>query len=64
MKPKDRLIRLLDQVESHVERLRKDAVQLEEEKDNLMSTLDSLRNSELIDELDESTYSSMHEFQL
>ncbi|XP_044735938.1 BAG family molecular chaperone regulator 2 isoform X2 [Chrysoperla carnea] len=53
MKAKDRLVRLLDQLESHVERLRKDACHLEEEKDTLLSTLDTLRNSDLLQDLTE-----------
>ncbi|PSN34410.1 hypothetical protein C0J52_20638 [Blattella germanica] len=52
--PKDRLVDLLDQVEMHVERLRRDALKLEEEKDTLLTTLDTLRNSEMMIELSES----------
>ena len=54
--PKDCLIDLLDQVEMLVERLRKDALKLEEEKDTLLTTLDTLRNSEKIVELEDSRY--------
>lgn len=56
--PKDRLLGLLDQVEAHVERLRKEAAQLEEEKDTLFTTLDTIRNSDLLVTLDESKYST------
>ncbi|XP_069690499.1 BAG family molecular chaperone regulator 2 [Periplaneta americana] len=52
--PKDRLVDLLDQVEMHVERLRRDALKLEEEKDTLLTTLDTLRNSEMLIELSDS----------
>ncbi|KAJ9577311.1 hypothetical protein L9F63_006150 [Diploptera punctata] len=52
--PRDRLIDLLDQVEMHVERLRREALKLEEEKDTLLTTLDTLRNSEMMIELSES----------
>jgi len=51
--PKDRLLELLDQVELHVERLRKEAGQLEEERDTLFTTLDTIRNSELLATLDD-----------
>lgn len=52
-KPKDRLVSLLDQIEMHVEKLRKDASRLEEEKDTLLSTLDTLRNNETLISLEE-----------
>lgn len=51
---KDRLIELLDQVEMHVERLRKEALKLEEERDTLFTTLDSVRNSDVLSSLVES----------
>uniref|UniRef100_A0A1B6M1T6 BAG domain-containing protein n=1 Tax=Graphocephala atropunctata TaxID=36148 RepID=A0A1B6M1T6_9HEMI len=50
--PKDRLLDLLDQVEIHVERLRKEAGKLEEERDTLYTTLDTIRNSDLLATLD------------
>lgn len=53
-KPKDRLVNLLDQIEVHVEQLRKDAWRLEEEKDTLLTTLDTLRNNEILSGLEES----------
>lgn len=49
--PKDRLLDILDQVEAHVEKLRKDTLLLEEKKDALFTTLDAIRNSELLLEL-------------
>ncbi|XP_043266496.1 BAG family molecular chaperone regulator 2 [Venturia canescens] len=52
-KPKDRLLSLLDQVEMRVEQLRKDAVRLEEEKDAMLTTLDTLRNNEMLIALEE-----------
>ncbi|KAI8420296.1 hypothetical protein MSG28_008825 [Choristoneura fumiferana] len=51
--PKDRLIAVLDQVEMRVERLRRDTVRIEEERDSLLSTLDSVRHSELLMEVTE-----------
>ena len=57
-KPKDRLVSLLDQIEVHVEQLRKDAWRLEEERDTLLTTLDTLRNNEILSGLDESKYLS------
>lgn len=50
-KPKDRLVGLLDQIEMHVEQLRKDASRLEEEKDTLLTTLDTLRNNDILHSL-------------
>lgn len=52
-KPKDRLVILLDQIERHVEQLRKDASRLEEEKDTLLTTLDTLRNNDMLHALEE-----------
>lgn len=49
--PKDRLIAVLDQVEMRVERLRRDTVRIEEEKDSLLSTLDSVKHSELLGDI-------------
>lgn len=54
--PKDSLVKLLDQVEMHVERLRKDALKLEEERDRLLTTLDTIRNSEIMIDLSDSKY--------
>lgn len=51
---KDRLLCLLDKVEAAVERLRRDALKLEEEKDSLFTTLDTIRNSETLNILAES----------
>ncbi|KAJ0174256.1 hypothetical protein K1T71_010402 [Dendrolimus kikuchii] len=51
--PKDRLISVLDQVEMRVERLRRDTVRIEEEKDSLLSTLDSVKHSELLADITE-----------
>ncbi|CAH0724270.1 unnamed protein product, partial [Brenthis ino] len=51
--PKDRLIAVLDQVEMRVERLRRDTVRIEEERDSLLSTLDSVKHSELLGEISE-----------
>ena len=53
-KPKDRLVSLLDQIEVHVEQLRKDAWRLEEERDTLLTTLDTLRNNEILSGMQES----------
>lgn len=52
-KPKDRLVGILDQIEIHVEQLRKDAFKLEEAKDSLITSLDTLRNNELLHVLEE-----------
>lgn len=52
--PKQVLIELLDVLEGHVENLRKEAIKLEEDRDSLLSSLDSVRNSDLLSELAES----------
>lgn len=51
-----RFFSLLDQLENHVERLRREAARLEEERDGLLATLDSLKNSESMSDLDECKY--------
>lgn len=51
-----RLIAVLDQVEMRVERLRRDTVRIEEERDSLLSTLDSVKHSELLGEISECNY--------
>lgn len=51
--PKDRLIAVLDQVEMRVERLRRDTVRIEEERDSLLSTLDSVKHSDLLADISE-----------
>lgn len=48
-----RLIAVLDQVELRFERLRRDAIRIEEEKDSLLSTLDSVKHSELLSDITE-----------
>lgn len=53
LKPKDRLVNLLDQIEVQVEQLRRNAARLEEEKDNLLTTLDIIRNNEQVCSLDD-----------
>ncbi|XP_015598650.1 BAG family molecular chaperone regulator 2 [Cephus cinctus] len=52
-KPKDRLVKILDSIEIHVEQLRKSALRLEEEKDTLLTTLDTLRNNDHLCSLDD-----------
>ncbi|KAF7995462.1 hypothetical protein HCN44_006569 [Aphidius gifuensis] len=52
-KPKDRLVNLLDQIELRVEQLRRDALRLEEEKDTMLTTLDTLRTNEILTFLEE-----------
>lgn len=42
---------LLDILEGHVEKLRKDAVRLEEDKDSLLASLDSIRNADIVSDL-------------
>lgn len=47
---------MLDLLEGHVEKLRKGASQLEEDRDALLSTLDSVVNADLMYHLDDSKY--------
>ncbi|XP_066592871.1 BAG family molecular chaperone regulator 2 [Prorops nasuta] len=53
IKPKDRLVSLLDEIEIHVEQLRRNAWKLEEERDSLLTTLDTLRNNDVLGSLEE-----------
>ncbi|XP_017774548.1 PREDICTED: BAG family molecular chaperone regulator 2 [Nicrophorus vespilloides] len=41
--PKEKIMEILDNLEGHVEKLRKDASKLEEEKDNILSSLDTVK---------------------
>ncbi|XP_018333337.1 BAG family molecular chaperone regulator 2 isoform X2 [Agrilus planipennis] len=51
--PKQRLLELLDVLESHVEKLRKEASRLEEERDKLLASLDSIKGTDLMLDLNE-----------
>ena len=51
---KTQLLRLLDDIESRVERFRRGALVWEEEKDLLASSIDAVRTSELLNDLVES----------
>lgn len=51
--PKDKLLDILDKMEDHIEQFRRDILILEEKRDSLFTTLDSVRNSELIHDLHE-----------
>ncbi|XP_023023375.1 BAG family molecular chaperone regulator 2 [Leptinotarsa decemlineata] len=51
--PKERILEMLDLLEIHVEKLRKGASQLEEDKDALLSTLDSVMNADSMYNMDE-----------
>lgn len=53
---KNRLLRLLDEIESRVERFRRGALLMEEEKDVLFSSIDSIRTSDLMADLLDSKY--------
>lgn len=54
--PKERILEMLDLLEGHVEKLRKGASQLEEDKDALLSHLDSIVNADLMYHLEERKY--------
>lgn len=53
---KQRVTEILDMLEGHVEKLRKEACKLEEEKDTLLATLDSVRNADLMVDLVDCKY--------
>ena len=53
---KENVIDILDEVESHVERLRKEAVHLEEEKETIMTALDTLKHSHILEDITESKF--------
>lgn len=49
--PKQRALELLDLLEGHVEKLRRDAARLEEDRDSLLASLDSIRNADIVSDL-------------
>ena len=53
---KQKVTEVLDLFESKVEKLRKEAVRLEEEKDTLLASLDSVRTTEWMNELGNCEY--------
>lgn len=52
--PKERIVERLDFLEGHVEKLRKEACTLEENRDQLLASLDSVKTTDLMNELAES----------
>ncbi|XP_065090862.1 BAG family molecular chaperone regulator 2 isoform X1 [Ochlerotatus camptorhynchus] len=54
--PIERFIGILDQLDSKVEKLRKDALMLQEKKDFLAMSMDLLRNNEYLTGLNENEY--------
>lgn len=54
--PKEQILEKLDFLEGHVEKLRKEACTLEENKDQLMSSLDSVKNMDLMNQLSDSKF--------
>lgn len=58
--PKERVLGLLDLLEAHVEKLRKEAAQLEEDRDQLLATLDSVRHTDLMNQLDDSKWPTFY----
>lgn len=53
---KQRLEEILDSLEGHVEKLRKEAAKLEEYRDNLMASLDAVRSDNMMHELVDCKY--------
>lgn len=49
--PKQRALELLDILEGHVEKLRRDAAKLEEDRDSLLASLDTVRNADIMGDL-------------
>lgn len=54
--PKDEMLEMLDKLESHVEKFRKEAAQLEEEKDKILASLDSIRHTDSVKNVNESKF--------
>lgn len=52
---KQRLTEIIDLIEGHVEKLRREASKLEEERDSLLASLDTVRNSDIMGDLSECT---------
>lgn len=57
--PKQRAVELLDILEGHVEKLRRDAAKLEEDKDALLASLDAVKNADIMGEIIECKYKIM-----
>lgn len=53
---KQKLTEILDLLEGHVEKLRKEASRLEEDRDSVLASLDSVRNADAMVELSECMY--------
>lgn len=53
---KENVIDILDEVERHVERMRQEAVHLEEERETIFTTLDTLKHSHIFEKLNESKF--------
>lgn len=51
---KEKMVEMLDMLESHVEKLRKEAAHLEEEKDTILASLDALKHTDTVRTIDES----------
>ncbi|XP_055693150.1 BAG family molecular chaperone regulator 2 isoform X1 [Lutzomyia longipalpis] len=49
----DRFIKLVDELDNHVEKLRKDAITLQEKRDYLSMSMDLLKNNDLLSNLQE-----------
>lgn len=49
--PKERMLEVLDVLESHVEKIRKDAAKLEDERDQILSSIDSVKNTDFMSSL-------------
>lgn len=50
------MLEMLDKIEAHVERFRKEATQLEEEKDKILASLDSIYHTDSVKTLEESKF--------
>lgn len=49
----NRFIKLVDELDNRVEKLRKDAITLQEKKDYLSMSMDLLKNNDLLSNLEE-----------
>uniref|UniRef100_A0A1B0C9P3 Putative bag family molecular chaperone regulator 2 isoform x2 n=1 Tax=Lutzomyia longipalpis TaxID=7200 RepID=A0A1B0C9P3_LUTLO len=57
----DRFIKLVDELDNHVEKLRKDAITLQEKRDYLSMSMDLLKNNDLLSNLQESQEECLHQ---
>lgn len=50
--PRDEIVSLLDKIDNQVEELRREAVSLQEKRDNLMTKIDMMKHVDILENLD------------